>query len=125
MKQTLAAVVVIVVVAAIGFAGFWIGRTGAPPLLTRNEIAIAPAVAQSTSSLSDPAASPTTPVLKNAARSIRNQVVNASTPPTQVTQRADAPTKNPDRPSRSTKAHGYQFRHADKDASGGHFPFYR
>ena len=61
MKQTLAVVLVIVVVAIIGFAGFWIGRSGAPAPQARNAIAIAPSGAQSTPSVSDTASAPTAP----------------------------------------------------------------
>src|ERR1700722_4202815 len=52
MKQGLAALAVIVVIAAVGFGGFWIGRAGAPTASAGNEIAVSPTVAQSTSSVS-------------------------------------------------------------------------
>lgn len=101
MKQILAVIAVIMIISAVGFAGYWIGRTDAPPVPTRNELASA--IAQRTSSVSDPAVSPITPVMKNAARSIRTQVINSSTPSTQLVQKTDAPPKNPERPSQSAK----------------------
>jgi hypothetical protein len=61
MKQGLAVLVVIVVIAAVGFGGFWIGRAGAPTASAGNEIAVSPAVAQSTSSVSAQAALPPIP----------------------------------------------------------------
>jgi hypothetical protein len=104
MKQTLAVVVVVLVVAAVGFAGFWIGRSGAPPAPTRHQGAVAPALAQSASSVTDPAALSTAPALKKAARSIRTQVFNSSSPSTQVMQKMDAATKDRTRTSPTATA---------------------
>ena len=61
MKKSIAILVVLVVVAAIGFAGFWIGRSGSPTGQARNAIAVAPTLTQSTSGVSGPATVATVP----------------------------------------------------------------
>lgn len=96
MKPTLAVVVVIFLVATVGFAGFWIGRSGAPPALVGNEIAVSPSVAQSASTVSTPAAIPIAPApdLKRAARSIRAAVIGSTARSTQAIPRTDASAKD-------------------------------
>jgi hypothetical protein len=54
VKQRIAAVLVLLLVAGVSFAGFWIGRTGVPMAQPKSETASVPTVVQSSSSASNP-----------------------------------------------------------------------
>jgi hypothetical protein len=61
MKQSVAVFLVMAIVAGVGFAGFWFGRSGAPTSQARNEIAVGPTADQNTSTVSGPTNVPTIP----------------------------------------------------------------
>jgi hypothetical protein len=58
MKQSIAVVLVLLLVAGVGFAGFWIGRTVVPMAQPKSETASVPPVVLSSSSASDPRLGP-------------------------------------------------------------------
>lgn len=125
MKKNAAVFLVFAIVIALGFAGYWIGRTGSPVAQSKSPMA-APSVTQSKISAPSPAASPIASVPEPDKRSpkiLQSTYVPQGGSSDQQSAAAPAPpSKNGDPPSRNGKPAAELIAAIENDDTKSAFP---